>query len=121
MDNFHIDIHSEGKESFIKAFILGCREYKIIGYRIDENKGMVLYWSESVKEKIIKLPYEMKPEQAAIFVYDWLIDHAEYGHRPDIDGDSGKGWKIYTDSWGQVNSEWQTILAVKPIWAMYGK
>ena len=89
-----------------------------VWYRVDAEKGMVLYWAEC--GRATALPLEMTLKQAAGFAAGWL-EHADYGSRPDIDGDSKRGWRLYTESWGHVGGEWQAFAAVHPAWALYGK
>lgn len=119
MDNFHFDMTSTGVETLKKAMTLfNPPGRKVTGYRADTEKGLILYWSDS--ERATKLPFPMTLEQAADFASGWL-EHAEYGSRPDIDGDSEHGWRLYTESCGHVGGEWQAFAAVKPEWALYGK
>lgn len=107
----------EGKEQLKKAMgLFPCR--KVVGYREDEEKGLIFYWCDSVKAT--KLPFPMTLEQTADFASGWL-EHASYGSEPDHDGDNGRGWRLYTEDWGHVAGEYQAFMAVKPEWAMYGK
>ncbi len=118
MDNFGFDVTYEGKESFVKAFLMCNRDKVVTGYKIKENKTLVLFWADSTNAE--KMPYGMTPPQAAEFAYGWVTGSADYGQEPDHDGDNGKGWRIYTGDWGQIN-EWQAHLAIEPSWACYGK
>ena len=119
MDNFHFDMTSEGAETLKKALALFNQPgRKVVGYKADKEKGLILYWSES--ERATKLPFPMTLQQAADFASGWL-EHADYGSEPDHDGDNGKGWRLYTESCGHVGGEWQALAAIQPMWAMYGK
>lgn len=62
-------------------------------------------------------------DRAAANVQDWLTLNggADYGKKPDIDGDCGKGWRVFNESWGHVYGMYHAICAVQPVWAMYGK
>ncbi len=117
MDNFHFDMTSEGKE-LLKAAMMLLPRTEVVGYRVDDKKGLIFYWADS--DKATQLPYPMTLEQAADFAAGWL-DHASYGKQPDHDGDNGKGWRLYNESWGHVDGEWEAFVAVMPVWAMYGK
>ena len=117
MDNFHFDMTSRGDKTLVAALSL-FPQHKVTGYRVDAEKGLVLYWTAS--ERATALPFDMTLEQAAGFAAGWLAN-ADYGSRPDIDGDSERGWRLYTESWGHVSGEWQAFAAVKPEWAQYGK
>lgn len=117
MDNFKFDMTSTGAETLKKALSL-FGDRKTVGYREDKEKGLILYWAES--DRATKLPFPMTVEQAADFATGWL-EHTDYGTSPDIDGDAEKGFRLYCDSWGNVDGEWQTFAAVQPSWALYGK
>lgn len=117
MDNFHFDMTSRGDKALMTALSL-FPQHKVTGYRVDADKGLVLYWAAS--ERATALPFDMTLEQAARFAADWL-EHADYGSKPDHDGDNEKGWRLYSESWGHISGEWQAFAAVQPMWAMYGK
>ena len=117
MDNFHFDMTGTGEKTLRTALSL-FPQHKVTGYRADAEKGLILYWTES--DRATALPFPMTLEQAADFAHGWL-EHADYGSRPDIDGDSEHGWRLYTENWGHVGGEWQAFAAVQPAWALYGK
>jgi len=118
MDNFHFDMTSEGKEQLKTALSLFPHQ-KVVAYRIDAEKGMILYWIQSTNA--LSLPFAMSLSQAADFVSGWLEEAAPYGAEPDHDGDNGKGWRLYNESWGRIGDESSAFAAVQPVWAMYGK
>ena len=120
MDNFLFDMTGEGIETFKAAFsLVGAQSKKgVVGYRVCEKKGMILYWARS--EDSILLPYEMNMGQAAAFVWGWL-QKADYGKEPDIDGDCERGWRIYNELWGHVSGDYHAFLAIKPEWSLYGR
>lgn len=126
MDNFRIDTTWEGEKTFRTILELVIKQKTGRGieyYAIDPKFGMVLFWTEPTqgfKHSALKLPYRMDIPAAIDFVWNWLKT-ADYGGQPDHDGDNGKGWRIYNESWGHVNSEWAAICAIQPEWAMYGK
>lgn len=117
MDNRQIDVKSEGKTDFELALKL-ARKGKTIGFRVFENK-LILYWAKS--DKMQPLPYEMKVEETINFAWGWLEKNDPKGEPMDHDGDNGKGFRVYNDSWGHVQGEWQAYIAIEPIWALYGK
>ncbi len=118
MDNFKVDIVSEGKANLLTALNL-FRFDHVVGYRIDESPNrIVFYWLKSACA--VMFPFQMPMSQACDFISNWL-EQADYGEYPDIDGDVKPGWRIYTDRWGQVESNHRTLFAVEPVWAMYGK
>lgn len=119
MDNFKINVVSEGKDDLVLAFKIAFRHKKdsIVGYRVCPDKGLIFYRYASQRPQVVHLPFTLDAEGAADFAARWL-EQASYGPEPDHDGDNGKGWRLY---WGQVASENETMVAVKPNWAMYGK
>ena len=116
MDNFKIDITSEGDTQF-KTAMTFFRHSKVTGYRVD-GKRLILYWTKS--DKATPMLYEMTLPQAAEFVLGWLSNQ-DYGREPDHDGDNGKGWRLYNEAWGHIGTEYQAFVAVEPVWAWYGK
>ena len=119
MDNFRIDVTCEGEDSLSLVMKLAFRDgRKARGYRVSKEKGLILYWS--INERVTAFPFGLDAEAAAKMVSGWLAEQ-DYGREPNHDGDNGKGWRVYNEDWGQVDSEWQAFLAVKPVWAMYGK
>jgi hypothetical protein len=122
MDNFCIDVVSEGEEHFKLAFKL-LRAPFVVAWSYRPTKGLILYWYDSPSNT--KLPYKMTLEEAADFAWGWLCKQ-DFGSKPDIDGDCEKGWRIYTESWGSVHDDngakdLGSFVAVQPAWAMYGK
>jgi hypothetical protein len=87
--------------------------HTVTGYR-DDGRRFVLYRADS--PKATKLPFPLTREQAADLIIGWL-GQANYGPQPDHDGHNGKGWRLHS---GQIDGEWQTLLAVEPVWAEYG-
>lgn len=126
MDNFHFDMTSRGVHTLRQALALfgaaveaGDPERRVCGYAIDPERGMVLYCSPSPQATL--LPFEMSLAQAAEFAHEWLVQRADYGQRPDIDGDCEKGWRLYCQEWGRIGGDDHAFAAVKPAWAMYGR
>ncbi len=122
MDNFHIDLIWEGKENLEKALHLAfIRKYglttRAVGYSINDNV-LIFYWVDS--PKMTKFPFKMDYSQAAAWAHEWLMQSADYGEQPDHDGDNGKGWRIFTKSWGHVDG-YESFIAIEPTWAEYGK
>lgn len=121
MDNFRIDIVSEG--DIIPALKIAFGRWnKASGYRIVKDKGFIVYSTNT--PDTTPFPYDLNVEELAVFVNGWLKsqDVSTWdGVEPDHDGDNKPGWEIYNDDWGHVNGEWQAFVAIIPRWAMYGK
>lgn len=148
MDNFHIDVTSEGKAALATALSLAFGRYRsTVGYAIREAepgarhdppegfkyphlmewnrkpkpRRLVFYWSDSEKrEDFVPLPFKLDAAGAADFAERWLAE-LDYGKQPDHDGDNGKGWRCYCEGWGHVDGQWSAFVAIAPAWAMYGK
>lgn len=121
MDNFRVDITSEGKESLKTA--LGLFRRKVTGYSIGEGsvaprKRLVLYWGPS--EAATPLPVALSLEQAADLAVAWL-EAADYGAKPQHEGSNGKGFRLYCEAWGQIDGDSFAFAALEPVWAIYGK
>jgi hypothetical protein len=148
MDNFHIDITSEGDLAPAMKIAFG-RWNKAVGYAVraaypgereevpegapkhfrpDWKYGkrpkplrLVFFWSDYEKRPdMVKFPFTLDAEGAADFAKRWLAE-ADYGKEPDHDGDNGKGWRLYCEGWGHVDDDHSSFVAVAPSWAMYGK
>ena len=118
MDNFAFDMTSEGNEQLKTALSLFSPPgRKVTGY-ITDGKQLIFYWYKS--PDATDLPFPMTLEQAADFAAGWLA-HADYGGQPDHDGDNGKGWRLYCNSWGSIDGHQYAFAAVEPVWSMYGK
>jgi hypothetical protein len=118
MDNRRIDLSLTGKPDFELAMKLAVIGRKAIGYRVHENH-LIFYWAKS--EKMTALPYGMEVDEVTNFAWGWLLKNKPSASRPDHDGDNEHGFRIYNESWGHVFGEWEAIIAITPIWAMYGK
>ena len=150
MDNFLINIVYEGEGTLATALQLASRSYKAIGYAIrDASPGerwdgekymkdprqahmmgwyrepkprrLVFFWSEYEKvPDMIALPFKLDAAGMADFATRWLAEQ-DFGKQPDHDGDNGRGWRVYCEGWGHVDSHHSAFVAVAPSWAMYGK
>lgn len=63
----------------------------------------------------------MNVEKVTEFAWGCLESNKPTAKEPDHDGDNDKGFRLFTESWGQVFGEYQAFVAIEPIWAMYGK
>lgn len=118
MDNFRIDVTHDSEDALrhVLAIAFGPRR-KAVAYREDSEKGLVLYWIGSAGT--VPLPFKMDAEAARMVVLGWLAEQ-DYGKEPDHDGSNRKGWRAYNEANG-VGGDYAAFLAVKPVWATYGK
>lgn len=142
MDNFRIDITAEGRVSLAKALALcfahnapGGKATHFIEARLALSKGpiprmepsddgvptLILLWNdEKHGDRCKPLPFPLLPDFAPDYVDQWLA-HQDMGRQPDHDGYNGRGWRVFTESWGHVWGCQYAIAAIQPAWAMYGK
>jgi hypothetical protein len=141
MDNAQLDIRSEGDANLVMAlkiaFFRGrtashysttrprgvpSRDHLPMGSLLNQPAPrLVFYWGAPADAHAAqKLPFAMDADGAADFTKRWLAS-LDYGREPDHDGSNGRGWRVYNHTWGHVDSESYAIVAIEPIWAMYGK
>jgi hypothetical protein len=122
MDNFELTVRSSGKTDFALAMQIAFNSHKkAVGYRVTDEKGLILYWIKPDKKDFVPFPFEMNHAQAVDFCWGWVEATKPKGNEPDNDGDNDKGFIVYNEAWGHVDGDWQTFVAIGVIWAMYGK
>lgn len=103
--------------------ILCVGHYNFTGYRLDDKKGIVLYWADSACVGYQKFMSDSKPDAIVDQVYQAVstiqveIENDVHWDREILDDgdiDSSRGWRLYTEQWGQIDDEWQACLAVTP-------
>lgn len=127
MDNFKIDVTSEGAENFklaMRLAFLGKSRhsgYSATHYADLGEKGLAFYWTDC--PGALKLPCKLDAEGAADLALRWMAECPDEKRQGwcDHDGSNGHGFRVYNDDWGHVAGAWQGICAVQPVWAWYGK
>lgn len=89
-------------------------------YKVYDNK-LVFAWHENAGKDFTKLLVPLTAETAVDVVLEWLKTEGEYDSQPDHDGDNGRSFRIYNGSWGYIDHNQYTFVAIEPRWAMYGK
>ena len=131
MDNKQFLIKSKGEKAFHLAMKLAfTSEYDKIDepkqrathYFEHKEKGLVFLDSEDKSVNSVKLPVALDWQSAASLAWTWLAAQPteSFDDWIDHDGSMGHGFKVYNEDWGYVISR-NAIIAVKPIWAWYGK
>lgn len=90
------------------------------GWAVNEDR-MALFWAEHKEMTAFPAPLIMR--DCAALMMSWLEDgDVDFGKPLDHDGDSGKGWLVFTEGWGHV-APWgyQAFIAVSPHWQHFGK
>ena len=116
-DNFSFDITGVPLDKSLA--VATHNNNKVVAWRIDKDgKRLILYWAEH--ESATKLPAPLGGDAVETFVRSWL-ESVDYGQRPDIDGSTARGWRIYNEYWGHIDHQWQAFVAIEPTWLEYGK
>ena len=76
--------------------------------------------SANDKPDRIPFPFMADAAVAAEFAMRWLKE-CDYPREPDTDGSTKKGWRVYSERWGRIDDDHSSIIAVAPLWAVYGK
>lgn len=151
MDNFRIDITSEGQEQLAAAMSLAFGRFRqAVGYAIREPvaaeryafddddlqkkhgwmlkekssaspKRLVFYWSDYQNREDVVALPFKMDAAGAADFATRWLAELDYGKQPDHDGDNEKGWRLYCEGWGHVDGDSSAFVAVAPAWAMYGK
>lgn len=124
-DNWQLDITNEGTEKLRLAMKLAMSWHsKATHYCVHHKLGLVLLWHEDANVDgvaVQKLPFPLKTsDMLADFVAGWLSS-ADYPEKPDFDGSSVKGWRVYNEEWGHVGKSHYAFVAIQPVWSLYGK
>lgn len=130
-DNRVFNINGLSKEMLLKTLELAFSQEgastKANCYKIDPDRGMILYWYE--QPGTIPFPTNMKPEEILDIVWAWLKSEpevsttydADWDYDADHDGHNGRGWRVYCEGWGKVQDNSAAICAIKPVYLWYGK
>jgi len=132
VDNRTIDFTGQGRRDLEAALRLmwgepdkgGVQHYTVISK--EPRRGsepvptlVLLRWSEGSCQS---LPFRMDLEETIVFVNGWLNQKGlDYGQQPSHDGNSKKGFRMFTEDWGHVNKLTAAFVAIQPAWAVYGK
>lgn len=139
-DNFHFDLTGVSLDVCLDVAFSGSPSRKAVAWAVQEkfeadpdkrwekstNRRLVLFWHESAKNgggdcDVQLLPAPMTAEQSVPFVKAWLQSE-DYGSQPDHDGNNGKGWRVYNESWTHIDRAGSySFVAIEPVWLMYGK
>jgi hypothetical protein len=138
-DNKLFNINGKGKEMLDVTLQLAIyqhwgalksaiREMTFTGWRFDSQAGLVLTTYDTPRKDYNVFVTPLTTEQTAEFVIN-QIARPEYKDIPlghweddcDHDGHNSHGWRAYMGDWGQIGSDWHSLLAVKPVYLWHGK
>lgn len=142
-DNYHFDINGRERDAFERAMRFAFQEHATATHYVAHqhpavNDGvarLVLFWSDpegsvdatyAIAGHVAPLPYPMTLESITAFVWGWLhqLEDEYYPKRSPIwtDVHYAKGWRVYNDTWAQVEGYGgYSFAAIEPIRMMYGK
>lgn len=124
MDNFKLDVCAIGSDCLCDTLKIALRDRKIQGYLIDPERGMILFSSidDTDRKRVVPFPFYADNQFVSVFVSAWLKTTKITEDEPDIDGDTRVGWRVYTSDWGCAEGyASNSVCAIQPFWAMYGK
>lgn len=131
-DNIIFDVNGRTPKALELALELAFEQsgHKPVAWKVHATKGMIFYWTIPSR-KAVNVNKFMSPPSAkplTDLIYDWLetdeaktIETIGYDEDHDHDGHNSLGWRVYTESWGHINEEWEAFLAVKPAYLWHGK
>lgn len=134
LDNPVFNVKGQGKKMLKKTIELGLAcvgHSSLAGYRVDNKKGIILYWTKVEKDDF--QPFESdkdlkeitKTVLSQIENLEIVLDEEndEFSDLELDDGDVGSdfGWRVYTEQWGRIEGDWQACLAVVPSFLWIGK
>lgn len=93
---------------------------KAWGYKSTKDR-LVFAWHENAGKEFVPFVTPIDAEQAYDVVRNWCKEVADYGVEPDIDGSNSRSWRIFCESWGHIDHNRYTFMAVEPYWSMHGK
>lgn len=123
MDNFKIDIHTEGQDHLLKCLELAFTHCgKAAGYVV-MNHSIVLFWSPptSLVPDYTAFPFPANVEFATKFVWEWLSS-SPVPRSNDEDVETGLAFRVHCDDWGHVEPYgWPAFVKITRSVALYGK
>lgn len=79
---------------------------------------LVLFWSPY--DLATLLPSPVGPDDALTLVTAWLRE-ADYGPEPQHDGSNRKGCRVWNESFGYIDGQYQAFVAIEPVWLEFHK
>lgn len=126
-DNAIFNVNGEGLEKLKKTLSLALGTDKFEGYRFSQKHGLILLTYLGESKKNIRFPAKLNADQMAEIAFEWLkTDEAKtvplegWDSNADHDGSNELGWRVYTEDWGHVDSDWSAV-AIRPAYQWYGK
>ena len=133
MDNRIFNVNGSGKQLLLQvltiAFLQEGDNTTAKGYSINKERGMILFWAERKQDpNYTSFPAKLKPAELIEIVWVWLnseeadqIECKEDDSDFDHDGHNSKGWRVFCEGWGHVDSKWEAFIAIKPAFMWHGK
>lgn len=140
-DNKLFNVNGRGPEMLAKTIDLAFHqewgnfmgansEGVITGWRFSPTAGIILTYSQSdgVITKYNKFVTPLSLLDAAKFVIRQLesdesqaVPLERWEDNMDHDGHNSIGWRAYLGDWGQIDSDWYALVAIKRVYLWHGK
>ena len=144
LDNPVFNVKGQGRNMLHAALSLAKQcvgKTSLSGYRIDTQRGVVLYWTDSEHPDYQKFITPSQPDDIVDMLHNALssisinpvpeaqqdddIDEDPHFDRNIEDEDDDiqcePGWRLFTEEWGHIHHEWQACLALIPSYLWIGK
>lgn len=90
-------------------------------YKVDGNR-LILSWTEGdAKEGWIPFLVPLDAQGVLPTIIGWLADKEPSRDVIWQDGHKSKGFRVYNESWGQIDDTFHAFVAIEPHWIYYGK
>lgn len=131
MGNKIFNVNGRGIEKLEKTlelcFLQNSDNTTAKSWYVDEEKGLILQWSDSVV-KGTSLLAPMNANLITPMIFKWInseeakkikLEGWDCDH--DHDGHNSLGWRVYVEDWGHIKSDWGAICAITPAYMWHGK
>jgi len=136
MDNVIFNVNGHCKQLLVDTIALLFQQRRwteerpltVEAWSVDTNKGLILYWHYDGKAGSSPFPVKLGAKAAAELVWEWLqseqaekIELTGWDIDADIDGSTTKGWRVYTEDWGNIGNNSYALAAITPAYMWHGK
>lgn len=113
-------VSGHGLDMLTAALHLAFGEKRTAKGWFENDERMALCWTDHPEMK--RFPAELTMRECAPLMLAWLDRVVDHGNPLDHDGDSKKGWLLFTEGWGHVDPwGYHAFIAIRPKWQHYGK
>lgn len=139
MDNRIFNVNGREDDDLLEVLKLAFKhgnwnkERKAKGWRIDKKYGFILFsyipTYTYTGKNINEFPIPLSAEAICPIIKEYLknketwenVEFEDWDKDLDHDGSNGKGWRVYCENWGHIDSESSAFIAIKPAYMWFGK